>query len=167
MSILPNLASANAGEPLKEGDPAPQVSSVDHDGKEVDLAKLYGPGFTLVYFYPKADTPGCKTQACTLRDAFTQLQSKGIVVIGVSTDKPEAQKAFRDKYQLPFTLLADFSQKVVQAFGVPATNGIAARQSFLIKDGKVVWRNLKEVPSKQAEEVLQAVADYAKANPGR
>ena len=167
MSILPPLGSAHAGEPLDVGAAAPQVATVDHDGKETDLAKFYGAGFTLVYFYPKADTPGCKAQACTLRDAFTQLQSKGIVIVGVSTDKPEAQKAFRDKYQLPYTLIADSDKKVVDAFGVPSTGGFAARQSFLIKDGKVVWRNLKEVPTKQAEEVLQFVSDYTKGNPGR
>ena len=94
ISISP-LPAAGA-EPLKVGDAAPEAASVDQDGKPVSLSGLYGSGWTLVYFYPKADTPGCTAEACSLRDAFADLTKKGVTVIGVSADKPAEQKAFRE-----------------------------------------------------------------------
>ena len=155
-----HLASGrNAGaEPLKPGDPAPEAASVDQDGRPVSLSRLYGSGWTLVYFYPKADTPGCTAEACSLRDAFSDLTKKGVTVIGVSADSPKEQKAFRDKYHLPFTLLADADKRVIRAFGVPTTLGFASRQSFLIRNGKIVWRDLHASTKEQAADILKAVA---------
>jgi peroxiredoxin Q/BCP len=146
------------GEPLKVGDPAPNASSVDESGKPVTLSQFYGSGWTLVYFYPKADTPGCTAEACSLRDAFADLTKKGVTVVGVSADKPAAQKAFKEKYNLPFTLLADSDQQVIKAFGVPTTLGMASRQSFLIKDGKIVWLDLHASTKQQAADILKAVS---------
>ncbi len=114
-------------------------AALDQDGTEVNLAEIYAKGATLVYFYPKADTPGCTAQACSLRDAFPRFTGKGLQVVGVSGDSVEGQKRFSEKYDLPFTLLADSDSVVAKAFAVPTMMGFAKRQSFLIKDGKVVW----------------------------
>jgi thioredoxin-dependent peroxiredoxin len=155
LSLL-GLASFAGAEPLAVGAPAPEVTSVDQDGKPVDL-KEYAKGPTLVYFYPKADTPGCTKQACSIRDDWSKLQEKGIKVLGVSEDKPEAQKKFKEKHNLPFTLIADSDGKVAKAFGVPINvMGMTARQSFLIKDSKVVWTMPKASTSSHAADVLKA-----------
>ena len=114
------------------------------------LADFYHDGFTLVYFYPKADTPGCTAQACSLRDDFADLQERGVRVIGVSADSPEAQLRFKEKYHLPFMLLADQDRAVAKAFGVPLMLGMTRRQSFLIKDGRIVWRDLSASTREQA-----------------
>lgn len=145
------------GATLEVGSPAPDATALDQDGKTVNLAKAYGSGYTLVYFYPKADTPGCTKQACSLRDSFAQLSDRGVQVFGVSHDTVEGQKAFKDKYKLPFSLLADTKHEVSTAFGVPSTGEYAARQAFLIKDGKVVWLDHKASTAEQAADVLAAL----------
>jgi peroxiredoxin Q/BCP len=155
LSLLTFGLVANA-EPLAVGATAPEVSGIDQDGKTIDFKSVYAKGPTLVYFYPKADTPGCTKQACSLRDDWTGLQKKGIQVLGVSEDKADAQKKFQDKYHLPFPLVADNDGKVAEAFGVPTMLGIAKRQSFLIKDGKVVWNMLKATTETHAKDVLTA-----------
>ena len=155
LSLLTFGLVANA-ESLAVGAPAPAVSAVDQDGKKVNFKDVYAKGPTLVYFYPKADTPGCTKQACSIRDDWSGLKAKGIQVLGVSEDKPDAQKKFQEKYTLPFTLVADNDGKVAEAFGVPVTAGFAKRQSFLIKDGKVVWNMLKATTDTHAKDVLAA-----------
>ena len=150
------LSIAQAG-PLEVGADAPKVSSLDQDGKEIDLGKVFSEGTSLVYFYPKADTPGCTKQACNLRDEFAAVTDAGIKVYGVSNDTPEDQKAFAEKFDLPFTLIADKKGEVIKAFGVPANpRGFAARQSFLVRDGKVIWRDLKAAPATQAKDAIAA-----------
>jgi peroxiredoxin Q/BCP len=143
-------------EPLAVGAAAPDIKAPDQDGKEVSFKDVFAKGATLVYFYPKADTPGCTKQGCSLRDAWTDLEAKGIQVLGVSEDKPAAQKSFRDKYKFPFPLIADSDGKVADAFGVPHAGGFAKRQSFLIKDGKVVWNMLSASTDSHAADVLKA-----------
>jgi peroxiredoxin Q/BCP len=135
----------------------PAVTVPDQDGQPVDLAAAGAQGWTLVYFYPKADTPGCTKQACSLRDAFSKLTEKRVKVFGVSTDDVAAQKAFQEKYRLPFQLLADTDKKVLDAFGVPHKMGFASRQAFLFRDGKLVWRDLSAATEQQAAEVLAAI----------
>jgi len=156
------LTSFAAADPLASGAPAPQPSAVDQDGKAVNFADVYAKGATLVYFYPKADTPGCTKQACSLRDDWKALQEAGVQVLGVSGDKPDAQKKFQEKYKLPFTLIADADGKVAEAFGVPTTLGMAKRQSFLIKDGKVAWNMPKASTDTHAKDVLAAYQELAK-----
>src|SRR5271163_4778433 len=102
MGMLEWLGLTGSGKVLELGDPAPDATTRDHEGRTVRLADFYGDGFTLVYFYPKADTFGCTMQACSLRDAFDELRIRGVRVVGVSTDPPEAQQKFRGKYHLPF-----------------------------------------------------------------
>jgi len=139
----------------------PAITAVDQDGAAVDLAAAGATGWTLVYFYPKADTAGCTKQACSLRDAYATLTGKGVKVFGVSSDTPEEQKAFQIKYKLPFTLLADTDDKVQDAFGVPHTAGFAKRQAFLFKDGVLVWRDLTASTEQQAADVLAAIENPA------
>ena len=144
---------------LKIGDPIPAVTSEDQNGTPVDLAKEGGAGYTLVYFFPKAMTPGCTAQACSLRDSYSELQSKGVKIFGVSLDTIEAQKKFTEEDHLPFALLADPEKKVVSAFGVPLMgNGLATRQAYLFKDGKLVWFDTHASTSQQAQDVLAVLA---------
>jgi len=155
LSLL-TLGFAAQAEPLAVGAAAPQVSAPNQDGKTVNFKDVYAKGPTLVYFYPKADTPGCTKQACSIRDDWSVLGAKGIQVLGVSEDKVDAQKKFQEKYKLPFPLIADHEGKVAEAFGVPTLLGFTKRQSFLIKDGKVVWNMLKATTDTHAKDVLAA-----------
>lgn len=141
---------------LGVGDAAPTPNATDQNGSPLSFAEMYKKGVTLVYFYPKADTPGCTAEACSLRDDYANLRAKGVSVIGVSEDKAAAQKRFEEKYKLPFPLVADASGEVAKAFGVPALLGFAKRQSFLIKDGKVAWRDLNASTKNQAVDVMKA-----------
>lgn len=164
MRLLPLLALATMSfftksnaESLKAGDAAPAVTGVTETGAKLDFASVYQNGYTLVYFYPKADTPGCTKQGCSLRDSYEELTKKGVTVIGVSHDDVAAQKAFKEKYHLPFTLIADTDGGVVKAFGVPTIpmSSLASRQAYLIdKNGKIVWADYKASTEKQAQDVL-------------
>ncbi len=158
VSVLVFWLSSVEAEPLALGDRAPELTAQDENGSPLDLGKVYRRGITLVYFYPKASTPGCTAQACSLRDSIADLNGLGITVLGVSHDTPEDQKKFKTKHALPFSLIADHDGKVIRAFGVPTFMfGISKRQSFLIRDGKVVWRSLSAQTSTHAEEVRKAL----------
>lgn len=137
--------------------PAPAGEALNQDGRTVKLTDVYAKGITLVYFYPKAGTPGCTKQACSLRDAYEDLTQRGVNVIGVSTDKVESQKKFAEKQRLPFTLLADPDKKLLNAFGVSSFLGMASRQAFLIKDGQIIWHDAKASTSQQAADVLKVL----------
>jgi thioredoxin-dependent peroxiredoxin len=153
------LLSTTNANPVELGADAPAIKAVNQNGESVDLAAAYKKGPVVVYFYPKADTPGCTKQACSLRDAFATLTEKGVIVFGVSHDDVAAQNEFHKKYKLPFDLLADEKKELSKAFGVPSNQlGMASRQAFLIKGGKIVWRDLKASTDKQAEDVLAALA---------
>ena len=149
---------------LSVGDEAPRVSAPDQNGTTVELADVYAKGPTLVYFYPKADTPGCTAQPCSLRDAFPDFAADGVQVIGVSADSVEAQKKFADEYKLPFTLLADTDLAVAKAFGVPTVPvlGVPKRQSFLVVDGKIAWIVESAKTGDHAAEVREALAKLGK-----
>jgi thioredoxin-dependent peroxiredoxin len=154
MSLFGFLAKA---EPLAVGSKAPVITAINQDGASVDFAEVYAKGVTLVYFYPKAGTPGCTAQACSLRDSFGDLNGEGLHILGVSEDKPESQKMFQEQNKLPFPLIADIDGKVATAFGVPTTMGLAKRQSFIIKDGKIVWTSLQAKTAEHAQEVKKAL----------
>jgi peroxiredoxin Q/BCP len=147
--------TAQTNGKLSLGDPIPAVKASDQDGKSVDLAEAAKSGYTLVYFYPKAMTPGCTAQACSLRDAYQDLEQKGVKIYGVSLDTVDAQKEFQSKESLPFELLSDTDHKVTAAFGVPLIkNSFATRQAYLFKDGRLVWLDTKASTGKQASDVL-------------
>ena len=155
-----NLFSLFArAESLTVGAPAPLVSAKDQDGTVVSFAEVYGKGITLVYFYPKAATPGCTKEACSLRDSYAGLTAKGLQVLGVSRDSSEAQKKFKDDQKLPFTLIADTDGKVAEAFLVPMIPvvGVPMRQSFIVKDGKIAWVSLNAQTAGAAAEVQNAL----------
>ena len=156
MSFLAFLGLQPAAA-IEVGADAPALTSVDENGQVVRFADYYSKGPTLVYFYPKADTPGCTKEACSLRDSFEGLKARGLQILGVSEDKPDAQKKFREKYHLPFILVADADGAVTKAFGVPTFLGFAKRQSFLIQNGKIVWRDLSVSPGTHVSEVNKAL----------
>src|SRR6201994_4906689 len=145
---------------LKLGDAIPAVAAKDQNGQEVNLGESK-TGYTLGYFYPKAMSPGCTAQACSLRDSYTELQQKGVKIYGVSLDTVAAQKEFEQKEHLPFELLSDADRKVTSAFGVPLMkNAFATRQAYLFKDGKLIWLDTKASTDKQAQDVLAVLGSH-------
>ena len=161
MSLLPFFG--DAAEKLAVGASIPDVTCNDQDGKPVSLAKEGAKGYLLVYFYPKADTPGCTKQGCSLRDGWADLQKAGVVVIGVSADDEKSQKKFQEKYSFPFRLLADKEKKAVtEAFGVKNLIGIASRSAFLFKDGKCVYADHKGHTTDQAQLILDFIKSEKK-----
>ncbi len=156
LTLLPMSLFANKALDIGAVAPAPPV--VTHLGEPLDLAALYARGPVLIYFYPKADTPGCTAQACNLRDNFSALQAAGVTVVGVSTDSVKSQRAFKEKYELPFILVADEDRTLGRAFGVGTLMGMAyKRQTFLVVDGKIAWRDLNASPSTQSADALAAL----------
>ena len=156
------LATLVHAEPLKVGDKAPLVAGTTDAGTTLKFADVYGKQtYTLVYFYPKAYTGGCTAQGCSLRDSYDALTKKGVAVIGVSLDTVEAQKGFKELNHFQFPLISDLDKKVTTAFGVPNGN-VAQRSAYLIKDGKIIYADYKGTTDKQAEVILQVIADLEK-----
>ena len=169
---LLTVCVTSRADPLAVGAKAPAVTGITETGAKLDFSTVYPKGYTLVYFYPQADSHDCTVEGCSLSDAFKDLTSKGVTVIGVlalalvfrlSVDDKATQKAFKEKNKFPFTLIADKDHTVVNAFGVPlseqwGTGPRAMRQSFLInKDGTIVWRDLNASPKDQPADVLKAL----------
>jgi thioredoxin-dependent peroxiredoxin len=120
------------------GEPAPEFEAPDQDGRPFRLASLRGSPVVL-YFYPKADTPGCTIESKGFQEHLGEFASKGVRVVGVSVDDCPAQKAFAGKYGLRFPLVADSKKEVAGRYGVLGPRGSARRVTFLIdRDGKVV-----------------------------
>jgi peroxiredoxin Q/BCP len=157
------FGTAIAGQGEKVSYDAPAVSGINQDGTTVNFADVYKKGPTVVFFYPKADTPGCTKQACSLRDAFADLSKEGVQVLGVSFDKADAQKAFKDKFTLPYDLIADPEGKIVAAFKVEKMArgllSLAKRSCFLIKDGKVVWQDYAAATDQQAADIKRVLGE--------
>src|SRR5271155_4171779 len=146
---------------LTVGAKAPAFSAPDQSGKTVSLSDFAGKKVVL-YFYPKDDTPGCTTEACTYRDEHSAFQKKGAVVLGISPDDEDSHAKFADKFSLPFSLLADHRHKVAEAYGtwVEKTNygktymGVE-RSTFVIgPDGKLTAIYRKVKPAEHTAEVL-------------
>ncbi len=160
LALLPFLASA--ADKLAVGAPIPAITCNEQDGNPVDLSKVGSKGYLLVYFYPKASTPGCTKQGCSLRDGWSALQKAGVQVLGVSTDAESSQKKFKDEQKFPFPLLADKEKKVTETFGVKNLAGMASRSAFLFKDGICVWVDPKGSTTDQADQVLAYLKSVAK-----
>lgn len=153
------MFSFSSAQPLPVGSEAPRVSGITDTGQPLDLGAVYQrQPYTLVYFYPKADTPGCTAQGCSLRDAYQTLVDKGVTVVGVSTDDVAAQKAFREKYNLPFRLIADTDKKVMKAFGQDESRPKASRQAYLVHQGRIVYADHKGSTKQQADDILEFLA---------
>ena len=150
---------------VQKGDEAPDFELQDQDGKPVRLSSFRGSSVVL-YFYPKADTPGCTTQACGIRDRGADYDAAGAVVLGVSPDEPRALRKFADKYGLPFTLLADIEHEVAERYGVWVEKSMYGRKrwgnqrsTFVIgPDGRVAEVFEKVSPKTHDEVVLGALA---------
>lgn len=154
---------------LNVNDKAPEFNLQDENGNEVSLKALRGKQVVL-YFYPRADTPGCTVEACEFRDTYKQMQKTGAVLLGISPDTPKAQKKFQDKFKLPFSLLADADKKVADAFGVLQEKNMygkkvmgIVRTTFVIgPDGKIQHIFPKVKPEGHAVEVLAYLKETAK-----
>lgn len=150
---------------VREGDPAPDFTLSSDAGEDVALSALRGKPVVL-YFYPKDDTPGCTAQACGIRDAYAEFEKAGAVVLGVSPDSVKKHVKFKDKYDLPFTLLADPEHELAEAYGVWGEKKFMGRTylgvnrtTFVIgPDGTVVKVMEKVKPATHADDVLAALA---------
>ena len=150
---------------IKEGNKAPDFTALDQDGKKVKLSSFRDKKNIVLYFYPKDMTPGCTTQACDLRDQ--QKSFKSTVILGVSIDSQERHQKFIEKYDLPFTLLADVDKKVVQKYGVWQEKKLygktfmgIVRSTFIIdKIGTVRKIFFKVKVKNHIEEVLNALKE--------
>ena len=147
----------------KEGNKAPDFSAKDQNGKAVKLASLKGKKNVVLYFYPKDMTPGCTTEACDFRDHHKKF--KNTVVLGVSIDSPERHQKFIDKYNLPFTLIADTNQKVVIKYGGWQEKSLygkkfmgIVRSTFIIDKSGVIRKIFPKVKVKgHVEEILNEI----------
>ncbi len=147
---------------LKPGQKAPSFTLPDQEGKSHSLADYQGQ-WILLYFYPKDDTPGCTKEACMIRDAWPKFKKLNIQVFGVSVDSPKSHAKFADKYDLPFTLLADEDKTLVEKYGVWGEKKFMGRRymgihrvSFLIDpDGNIAKIYEAVKPEKHALEVLE------------
>ena len=146
---------------LKVGDAAPAFTLPDQEGKQHSLSDEKGK-WVLIYFYPKDDTPGCTTEACTLRDNFAGFKKLKAVVFGVSADSVKSHGSFATKFKLPFPLLSDENKQMLQAYGAWGEKNFMGkkymgifRNSFLINpQGKIAKIYEKVKPAEHAEEVL-------------
>tara|TARA_B100001248_G_C27380464_1_gene456664 strand:- start:1411 stop:1872 length:462 start_codon:yes stop_codon:yes gene_type:complete len=139
---------------LSIGDSLPRVVALDHENNEFDFEENLSDNVSVVFFYPKAHTPGCTLQACSMRDAFKTLHEKGIKVLGVSSDSPKSQKSFKEKYSLPYTLISDRNGAVADAFGKSRWS----RQAYIFNGDKLIWKDTKGATSKQGEEAIAALS---------
>jgi peroxiredoxin Q/BCP len=146
---------------LKEGDKVPDFSSVDQDGNLIKLSNYLGKKL-VVFFYPRANTPGCTAEACNLRDNYAELLAKGFQILGVSEDSQKKQAGFRNKYEFPFPLLADEDHTVINTFGVWGPKKFMGREydgihrmTFIINEDGVVSKVIDKVNTKDhASQIL-------------
>ena len=139
---------------LKVGDKVPEFSAKDQDGNTINLNDYSGKKL-VVFFYPKANTPGCTAEACNLRDNYKELQEQGFELLGVSADSEKKQSNFRDKYEFPFALLADEDHTVINTFGVWGPKKFMGREydgihrtTFVINGDGVVEKVIEKVKTK-------------------
>jgi len=147
---------------LQKGDKAPSFSGTDQDGKTHKLADYAGKKL-VVFFYPKASTPGCTAEACDLRDNFERFKANNYELLGVSADSQKAQGKFKDKYEFPFPLLADEDKSVINAFGVWGPKKFMGREydgihrtTFVIDEKGIIDEIISQVKTKEhAAQILK------------
>jgi peroxiredoxin Q/BCP len=170
MATRPSIHSTRE-VPMEVNQKVADFSLQTDEDKTVSLSQFAGNPVVL-FFYPRADTPGCTIEACGFRDAFKKLQEAGAVVLGISRDTPAAQAKFRAKYDLPYTLLADVDEKVCNQFGVLKEKNMYGkkvmgieRTTFLIGPDRTLLQVFPKVtPEGHAEEVLKIVKEWQKAH---
>jgi peroxiredoxin Q/BCP len=149
---------------LKVGDTVPNFSSIDDQGQSVSLADYKGKKL-IVFFYPKASTPGCTAEACNLRDNYAVLKEKGYAILGVSADSVKRQQSFKNKYEFPYPLLADEDKTVINAFGVCGPKKFMGkeydgihRMTFIVDENSVVAHVISKVKTKDhAAQILEEI----------
>ena len=147
---------------LKVGDQLPEFVSVNQDGETVNSQDLLGKKL-VIFFYPKASTPGCTAEACDLRDNFARFQANNYALLGVSADSAKAQAKFIEKYELPFPLLADEDKSVIQAFGVWGPKKFMGKEydgihrtTFVIDENGIIEEVISDVKTKaHAAQILK------------
>ena len=148
---------------LKEGDKVPAFSAKDQDGNTINLSDYKGKKL-IVFFYPKANTPGCTAEACNLRDNYAELQAQGYELLGVSADSEKRQANFKNKYDFQYPLLADEDRTVINAFGVWGPKKFMGREydgihrmTFVVNEEGVVSKVIQKVKTKDhAAQLLDA-----------
>ena len=142
---------------VKEGDPAPDFALADQNGRLVRLSDYAGKEWVVLYFYPKDDTPGCTTEACSFRDNLSRLQGVNAAVLGISLDDTASHKKFAEKFKLNFPILSDTDQKVCKRYGTLSRflgKTVARRSTFVIDPQGVIRKIFPDVdPEDHAEEV--------------
>jgi thioredoxin-dependent peroxiredoxin len=149
---------------LEVGTAAPEFKTVDQNGNSISLSDYRGKKVVL-YFYPKDSTPGCTKEACAFRDNYLKFKSLNIEVLGVSTDSQKSHRSFADKYELPFTLLADTDKKIVESYGVWGEKSLYGKKymgtnrvTYLIDDnGRIAAVFPKVKPESHADEILATI----------
>ena len=149
---------------LQVGDCVPAFTTVDQDENSFISTDLMGKK-SIMFFYPRANTPGCTAEACNLRDNYSLLKEKGYQLFGVSADNPKKQKNFQNKYELSFTLLADEDKSVIDAFGVWGPKKFMGKEyegihrtTFLIDENGVIEKVISKVKTKDhAAQILEEV----------
>ena len=142
---------------VKEGDNFPEFNLKADDGRTISTSQLNGR-FTIIYFYPKDDTPGCTKEACGFRDYINEFNKLGLSIFGISVDGVESHQKFKRKYSIPFTLLSDSNKELISALGIKSIIGAASRVTFILdKATKIIKIYPKVSPDKHAEEILSFV----------
>lgn len=149
---------------LKEGDKVDNFSLTDSDGNTVSLTDFKNKK-VVIYFYPKDNTPGCTTEACSIRDVYDRILEKGAVVFGISADSTKSHQGFRQKHNLPFFLLSDPQKEVIQQFGAYGEKNMYGkkvmgiiRSTFILDENRIVVKVFPKVkPDKHADEILAAL----------
>lgn len=147
---------------LKAGDKAPDFKAEDQDGNEIKLSDYKGKKLVL-FFYPKASTPGCTAEACNLSDNYELMQKKGYEILGVSADSKKKQQNFKNKYNFPYPLLADEDKSVINAYGVWGPKKFMGKQydgihrtTFIIDENAKIQEVIQKVKTKaHAEQILE------------
>ena len=147
---------------LEKGDKAPEFEGIDQNGNEVKSTDYKGKKYVL-FFYPKASTPGCTAEACDLRDNEEALKAKGYKIIGVSADSVKRQKNFATKYDLNYPLIADEDKKIIEAFGVWGRKKFMGREfdgilrtTFLVDENGIIEEVINKVKTKEhAKQILE------------
>lgn len=135
------LTAAKAQKHLAIGDPAPAFALTDQDGKTFDMKSEVGKHVLVIYFYPKDESMVCTKEACSFRDSFNDFTKAGAKVVGINNGTVESHKAFRDHYKLPFTLLSDPNNKVLDQFGVKGKFFMTGRETFIVGlNGKIAYQ---------------------------